>query len=285
MGSRSPRAVFRNQSTKGLDAMLKRLFLTTLVMFSVSCAASLQLSQYPDVFVSEGSLKATLVKEKSGDHALLRLTGTEHEIDGVVFRTEITSRGEDRTAYEAEIDGETRALLLKSRHWGSDRYTAYLPDGDEFHLARDKEESESLDTDELRSTFQQQKNDGVQEQLAAFDREANEEAQKSSLADMDASAADACGSDVTTKVDWSTIDDSKLKELSVAGYCGIVASQMERLCSSDEDFKSTAGNIDTVNCGFKDTLKLKQDGSSLDFTTGENEPNQQDFVRQILRNL
>ncbi|PAU79834.1 hypothetical protein CK501_11575 [Halovibrio salipaludis] len=265
--------------------MLRRLLLTTLVMFSVSCAASLQLSPYPDVFVSEGSLKATLVKEKSGDHALLRITGTEHEIDGVVFRTDITSRGEDRTAYEAKIDGETRALLLKSRHWGSDRYTAYLPDGDKYHLSRDKDESESLDTDELLSTFQQQKNDGVQDDLAAFDRDANERAQKSRLTDMDASASDACGSEVSTNVDWNTIDDSKLKKLSVAGYCGIVVSQMERLCSSDESFKSTASDIDTINCGFRDALKLKKDGSSLNFTTGESEPNQQDFVRQILRNL
>lgn len=265
--------------------MMKRLLLTALVMFSASCAASLQLSQYPDVFVSQGSLEATLVEEKSGDHALLRITGTEHDIDGVVFRTDIKSRGNDTTAYEAEIDGETRALLVKSRKWGSDHYTAYLPDDGEHNLSRDKEESKSLETDALLSTFEEQKEEGVQKRLASFDRDAKEKAQKSSLADMDDSASDACGSDVNTNVEWSNIEDDMLQDVSIAGYCGIVASQMERLCSADDEFKATAGEIDDVNCEFTGSLKLKQDGSSLNFTTGEDEPNQQDFVRQILRNL
>lgn len=265
--------------------MLKRLFLTAFIMFSASCAASLQLSQYPDVFVSEGSLEVALVKETSENHALLQVTGTNHEIDGVVFRVDITSRGEDRTAYETRIDGETRALLLKSRHWGSDRYTAYIPDGDEYQLSRDKEKSESLETDQLLETFQQQKKEGVHQKLAAFDRDANKEAQESSLKEMDAAASEACDSSVTTSVDWNTIDDSMLKDLSVAGYCGIVVSQMERLCGSKEEFKSVAEDIDTVNCGFESSLKLKQNDASLNFTTGEKEPNQQDFVRQILRNL
>lgn len=270
---------------KGLRLMLKRLIVTALFLFSVSCAASLQLSKYPDVLLSDSSLQATVVKEKSGEQALVQIKGIDHELDGVVFRTDISSRGEDTTAYETTIDGETRALLVKNKRWGNEHYTVYLPDGTEKTVQRDKEESESFDTSKLLSTFEQQKEEGVQESLAEFDREENEEAHQNQLADLDKAASEACNSSVETNVDWDTVNDKLLKDVSISGYCGVVVSQMEKLCSANDDFTEQVNDIDAVDCGFGESLKLKRDGSTLNFSTGKSEPNQQDFARQFLRNL
>ncbi len=265
--------------------MLKQLTIATLLLFSLSSAASPQLSQYPDVFLTDGSLRVTLVNETSGDHALLQITGTEQEIDGVVFRAYKRSRGENATAYQIQLDGRERAPVVKSQHWGSDRFTLYMPNGDEYRLYRDKEESESVDRAQLLSTFEEQKSQGVQDSLAAFDRAANEEVHRSRISGFDKAASEACGSGIETRVDWDSVSDELLMDISISGYCGVVVSEMERLCNSNANFADMAREIDHVNCAFRDDLRLRRDGSTLNFRTEKSEPNQQEFARQFLRNL
>lgn len=265
--------------------MFKRLMIASLLLLPLCSAASPQLSQYPDLFVTDGSLKVTLVEETSGNQALLQITGTDQEIDGVVFRADKSSRGENATAYQIQLDGRARAPLVKSQQWGSDRFTLYMPNGDEYHLHRDKEESEAVDTEQLLSTYEEQKSQGVQEALAAFDRAGNKEVQQSRISGFDKTASKACGSDVATQVDWESVTDELLMDISISGYCGVVVSQMERLCSADEHFADKAGKIEHVQCSFQDELKLRSEGSTLNFTTERSEPNQQEFARQFLRNL
>jgi hypothetical protein len=102
-------------------------------------------------------------------------------------------------------------------------------------------------------------------------------------ADQDATAA--CGTPVKTNVDWATIDDEKLQSLSIGSFCGVVASELESMCRNTPAFKSTAPGLGLVQCKFAPQLKIRVENQQVLFSTEKDAPNQEEFVRQFLRNL
>ena len=104
-----------------------------------------------------------------------------------------------------------------------------------------------------------------------------------SEADQDATAA--CSTPVKTNVDWATIDDEKLQSLSIGSFCGVVASELESMCRNTPAFKSTAPGLGLVQCKFAPQLKIRVENQQVLFSTEKDAPNQEEFVRQFLRNL
>lgn len=268
--------------------MLQKLIPTLLVvLFFTGCASSpdLQTNNYPEVLRGSGIVNVVVLEETSGDKALVQINGTNHDIDGVVFRTDKVERNTDVTAYQTRIDGRDRALLVKNQRWGGSYYTAYLPGGEEHHLRVDRDKSESFDKKDLLDTFKRQYRNNLQADLAVFDREGHVKTQKTRLKRQDDAATQACGSPVDTHVSWGDISDEKLMRLSIAGYCGVVAQQMEQQCRESEDFKPTASEIESVDCAFGETLALNRSGNTLSFTTARTAPNQPAFVLETLLGL
>lgn len=90
---------------------------------------------------------------------------------------------------------------------------------------------------------------------------------------------------VKTTIDWTAIDNDKLKKLSVHSFCGVVATNMQRLCSDDGGtFKKKAAALGQINCQFGPELKARMVDQKLVFTTESKAPNQDDFIREFLRN-
>ncbi len=254
--------------------------------FSLAAGAQ-DLAAYPQVFSGPQGLEVVLAPTTDGKAALMRVSGINSPIDKVIFLGQLERRGGSTDAYVTMLDGRSYGLVQKqgNRYGSGEQYVTYLPGRQEaVALAFDEKKSKAFNTAELKTTYTLQQKDGVQERLARFDRNKHLARAQAELTSTDQAASASCGSPVKTAVDWQSIDDDKLKTLSIQSFCGEVASQMDRMCKSDAAFKPKAAALSQVQCQFGPELKLRVDGQKLVLTTHQDAPNQGDFVHQFLRN-
>ena len=266
--------------------MTKTSIALACALFSTLASAQ-DLAAYPQVFTGPQGLEVVLAPTTDGKTALMRVSGVNHAIDKVVFLGKQEQRGSGTEAYVTTLDGRDWGLVQKqaNRYGGGERYVTYLPGRQgAVDLAFDEKKSKALNTAELKTAYTRQNKDGVQEKLARFDRDKHLASAQTDLSNTDTSASSACGSPVKTVVDWKSIDDDKLKKLSIASFCGEVASQMGSMCSSNAGFKAKAASLGQIQCQFGPEIKLRVEGQKLVFTTHQDAPNQGDFVQQFLRN-
>jgi len=250
-------------------------------------AGAQDLVAYPQVFSGPQGLEVVLAPTTDGKAALMRVSGLNHPIDKVIFLGKLEQRGSGGEAYVTTLDGRDWGLVQKqaNRYGGGERHVTYLPGRQgAVDLAFDEKKSKALNTAEFKAAYARQQKDGVQEKLARFDRDKHLASAQADLANTDTSASAACGSPVKTAVDWKSIDDDKLKKLSIASFCGEVASQMDSMCKGHAGFKAKAASLGQVQCQFGAEMKLRVEGQKLVFTTHQDAPNQGDFVQQFLRN-
>lgn len=248
---------------------------------------AIELAKYPKVFSGGQGVEVVLAPSVDGQKALVRVSGINDPIDQVVFLGELEKRGAAREVYATRIDGRSYGLLHKetSTYGGGDRYMVYLPGKrDGLPLAFNEDKTKALKLADLQASYERQLKQGVQEKIARFDRNKHLAGAQADLAKTDQEASAACGVPVKTTVDWAAIDDKKLQNLSIAGYCGVVASQLDSLCRSTPAFKAKAAALGQVQCKFAPELKIRVEGQQVVFDTEENAANQDDFVRQFLRN-
>jgi len=192
------------------------------------------------------------------------VSGINDPIDQVVFLSQLEQRGSAREVYATTLDGRSYGLLQKQNqaYRNGDHYVVYLPGKrDGVPLAFSEEKSKAFKLADLLAS--------VQAELTK--------------ADQDATAA--CGTPVKTNVDWATIDDEKLQSLSIGSFCGVVASELESMCRNTPAFKSTAPGLGLVQCKFAPQLKIRVENQQVLFSTEKDAPNQEEFVRQFLRNI
>lgn len=262
------------------------------VVVSIACLAgvaahALELAKYPQVLVGAQGIEVVLAPATDGKQALVRVSGINDPIDQVVFLTTKEIQGSAREAYTTQLDGRSYGLLHKQTYGygGGDSYTVYLPGKrDGIALAFHEEKSKALKLPDLQASYDRQQKQGIQEKLARFDRNKRLAGAQADLSQMDKDATTACGVPVKTTVDWTSIDDEKLQQLSISGYCGAVASEMESLCRSIPAFKPTASKLNQIQCQFATQLKITADNGKVIFSTEKDAPNQGEFVRQFLRN-
>ncbi|MFP6847596.1 MAG: hypothetical protein VCA57_02755 [Pseudomonas sp.] len=247
-------------------------------------AHALELAKYPQVFNAGKGISVTVAPSSDGKQALIQVNGINHPLDDVVLLSNINERGNDELDYTTTLNGSAYNLLLKRQGWGGENYQMYLPSTDGFALSFDEAKSKAAKPDTLLALYEQQMKKGIQDKLSRFDREQRVADFSARLQQIDQDASKVCGSEMTTQVDWSAIDDDKLKRLSVPSFCGEVVSQMANLCESSADFKAQAKQLKTVQCSFAAQLKLRESNDGLLFTTHEEAPNQGDFINAFLRN-
>lgn len=261
--------------------------LMALTLLSLS-AHGLELDDPVQVLTGPDGVTATLAPTVEGDQALIRITGVDHALDGVVLLANVDQRPNDERAYRSELDGKLRTLLLFARsYWASTDYTAYIPNREEpYALAVDETQSKAADKAALLAEYQQQLQEGRQQALASFDREGALQRQQQALRAIDESASKVCGTLVKTQVDWQNLSDEQLNNLSISGYCGQVATEIESLCRKDAAFKDKLTGISEVNCAFGTTVDLQQDANRLVFRTPETETrSQRGVINEFLQQL
>ncbi len=266
--------------------MTKTAITIACALFATLSGAQ-DLAAYPQVFTGPQGLEVVLAPTADGQAALMRVSGINNPIDKVVLMGKQESRGSGTQAYVITLDGRSWGLVQKQtgRYEGVERYVAYLPGRQgAVDLVFDERKSKALNTADLKATYTRQQKDGVQEKLARFDRNKRVASAQADLSKTDTSATDACGTPVKTSVDWQAIDDDKLQKLSIAGYCGEVASQMESMCRNTPSFQVKVRALTQIQCQFGTNMKLRMEGQKLVFTTHQDAPNQGDFVQQFLRN-
>lgn len=263
--------------------MTRLSLLLTASLFTLN-ASALELAKYPQVFDAGQGISVTLAPSADGKQALLQVSGINHPLDEVVLLTTVHERGNDERDYGTTLDGSAYNMLIKRQGWGGEQYQLYLPDTEGFQLGFDEEQSKAAKPAALLALYEKQKQEGVQDKLAAFDRERQVQAFVSALQQIDKEASSTCGTPLATKVDWSALDDDILKRLSVPSFCGEVVSQVATLCERDEAYKAQAKTLKGVECAFGSRIKLREKDATLSFTTHEDEPNQGDFINAFLRN-
>ncbi|WP_311220628.1 MULTISPECIES: hypothetical protein [unclassified Acidovorax] len=250
-------------------------------------ASALELAKYPQVFNGPQGLEVALAPSRDGKQALMRVSGVNHPIDAVVFLGDREQRGASTEAYVTTLDGREHGLVQKQRsaYGGNEQTVAYLPgQRDAIALTYDEQKSKALQPSALLAVYDRQNKEGIQNTLARFDREKRMAQAQSALQRVDQTASESCGSQVKTTVDWSSVSEAQFKSLSIAGYCGEVASQLDQQCRSVPAFKQKVAELGQVNCRFGTEMKLRTENRQLIFTTQEDAPNQGDFVQQFLRN-
>ena len=275
--------------TKALQmrSVVRPVYLSLLCCLAPMAAQAMELAKYPQVLTGPQGIEVVLAPSTDGTQALVRVSGVNHPIDQVVFLSTMERRGSAREVYPARIDGRDHGLLHKqaSRYGGSDEYVLYLPGKrDGVQVGFSEKSSKNFKLADLQASYAQQQKQGVQEKLARFDRSKRQAGQQADLTKTDQDATAACGAPIQTTVDWASIDDEKLQALSIASFCGVVAAEMESLCSADPKFKSVAATLGKVSCQFASRMNIRVANSQVQFSTEKDAPNQGEFVRQFLRN-
>ncbi|WP_447595184.1 hypothetical protein [Aquipseudomonas campi] len=263
---------------------MPRLFLLLAsAVFSVN-AAALELAKYPQVFDAGQGVSVQLAPSVDGKQALIQVSGINHPVDGVVFLTDVAERGNDERDYGTTLDGRSFNLVVKRQGWSGESYQLYLPGTEGFTLSFNEARSKTSKPADLQAQYDKQKAKGVQAKLATFDRDKRLKSTQSELQQLDQAASSACGVSLTTQVDWPKVTDQQLLELSVASFCGEVASQVGRLCQDDSAFKRQARTIKGLECRFDRAMKLREEDGVIRFATEKDAPNQGDFIRAFLLN-
>lgn len=248
---------------------------------------AIELAKYPQVFVASQGVEVVLAPTADGKQALVRVSGINDPIDQVVFLSTREPQGSAREVYTTRIDGRSYGLLHKQSHTyrGGDHYVVYLPGKrDGVALAFSDDKSKAFKLADLQASYEHQLKQGTQEKLARFNRNKRLADAQAELAKMDLDASASCGTPVKTKVDWASIDDEKLQSLSIPSFCGVVASEIDSLCRNTPQFKPTAAGLGQVQCHFGPRLKIRVENQQVVFSTEKDAPNQEEFVRQFLRN-
>lgn len=255
--------------------------------FFAIASHAIELAKYPKVFVTPQGVEVVLAPSVDGKQALVRVSGINDPIDQVVFLSTLERQGAAREVYTTRIDGRSYGLLHKqgSAYQNSDQYVVYLPGKrDGLDLSFHDSKSKALKLADLQASYEQQQKQGVQEKLARFDRNKRLASAQAELAKMDQEASVSCATPVKTTVDWASLEDEQLQRLSIPSFCGVVASEMETLCRSTPEFKTTAAGLGQVQCQFGPRLKIRVENQQVVFSTEKDAPNQAEFVRQFLRN-
>jgi Tfp pilus assembly protein PilX len=265
-----------------------------LPLVAIVCAiasanvSALELASYPKVFTADEGVEVVIAPTADGKQALMRISGVNHPVDKVVFLTRVERWGGSTDAYVTTFDGRDSGMVQKkgSVYGGGDRYVAYLPGRkQEYTLSFDEKKTKAMKPATLLASYESQTKQGVQQKLARFDREKHVTQGQAALAATDAAASASCGVPVKTTVDWAAINDDRLKKVSVQGYCGAVAAGLDRMCSdASANFKQKAGALSQITCQFGPELRARVVDRKVVFTTEENAPNQDDFIREFLRN-
>ncbi len=266
---------------KGLTVK-KILLLTYLFLSSKSFA--LELAKYPIELSSGDGVNVVIAPTTDKKQALIKVTGINHEIDGITFLTDLKPHGSNN-AYKYTYDGSERSLVTVSEGYRCCSYTLYIPETRDGTYLSKKEESSPAIVADLKAQYEQQLGQSIQAKLANFNREKHLGYQQKKISAANSEIDKQCGLKIETTVEWKAINDDILKDYAVGAFCAQVATEMANMCKNNQSFKNDIAHINAIECQFTDKLKLRQNGETLTFKTAPKAPNQRQFIQSYLLNL
>ena len=193
----------------------------------------------------------------------------------------VVDEGREKTSYRIRFDGSKRYVIYKRKN----HYTLYLPGeyDSEIHLSINKDGYREVD--DLLMTYESQKSEGIQAQLAEYKRDDHLEYSVDKLEGKDEYVNEKCGTSLTTAVDWDAISNEQMMSMSIQGFCGQVADTMASLCQTDEAVKAAVSGITQVRCSIGDSLSISREENAIVFRTDKDTANQRDIISDFLRQL
>jgi hypothetical protein len=234
------------------------------------------------VFVGAEGVTVAVVplKPRTDKKVLVRVTGSGTVFDDKVILHKLEDSDGRRTNYETTYRGRDFVTLTVR----DSAYSLHVPGKrDGGTLKFDDGKSKALNAEELHKTHQKQQADGTLQALAAFNRKEETARHEKQLDETVASFSKRCGYKLPIKVNWSSISDDDIKELSLASYCGEPIDTMGRLCEDSAEAKKTIGAaVKSFSCTMGPAMQLDLQGTTLNWTTSRSGRNMGDFARKYL---
>lgn len=219
------------------------------------------------------------VKPRSDGKALVSVSGTDSEFDGIAQLAEVEPRA---TGYTTQVRGRAFTIVGVRENRGNREYLLNLPGRrDGIRVSYDEKATQELSADEMYALYKKQEASGALARLRNFDRKSEEVTQEKQLADAIAKMNATCGATVVANIAWSSIPDEVLKTVSISSSCGTVIHSARGLCEWKAG-RDAIHQVSTINCQFGAVLDLKLQDNTLTYTTFKAAPNQADFTKSAL---
>jgi hypothetical protein len=221
---------------------------------------------------------------RSAKKFILRVKGTGSEFDGKVFPYELNDWSTSSTVqlnYTTQWHGrDYTALNVRGQ-----RYELYVPGRQQaIHLAYDEKKTAALKPEEVYAQYQKLQADGTLAKLMAFDRKGEAASHDKDYAAVVRELNNACGTSMTAAIDWSSVTDDDLKELSISSYCETPLNALKDLCKVSNIAKQTVqSKVKQVSCRFGPAVEPKLEGDRLIWTTHKDASNQDKFATRFFK--
>lgn len=266
-----------------------------ICLLLLSCASGPRIQRVADpsaliergmVYTGGDGVRVELVELNTGEAALIRVTGTRTQLDGKVLEHRVNENG-TRTEHITQVEGRDHYTVVRERPRfgnGEPKWTLYVryAEFNGLQIRFDEEASKTLDTVALYRTYEEQRDDGTLEALQRFDREREEQKVEESLDETVQRMAKACQTEVQASIDWSTIDDDMIKELSISGYCSHGLDALRQLCKNEPARAFATEHATRYQCRFGDEMSLSVADQAMTWSVNREGVNMSDFARKAL---
>ncbi len=263
------------------------LFATWLIFTAPNVMAEISLSNYAKVYKGGEGAVVTLIplSPPAEKKALIHISGMDTEIDGLVLLYDLEDWGSGE-AYVMTYDGSRRARLSSEKDYWTSWTTLFLPDHPNgIEVTYDEKSSKAAISGDFLKLYLKHKEKNIQQELARFKRDRHEARANADLLEKAKDTSAACGSEIKASIDWKSISDEALKELSIGSFCGSPLEGLAVLCKESEENKKTlARKVARVNCKFADKVHIDIRDRVLQWTTTKDTHNQDDFAKYVLMN-
>lgn len=210
---------------------------------------------------------------------LIRVKGTGSEFDGIVFPYEFndwSSRSATRHSYTTQWHGRDFSTLQVH----DSKYSVWVPGRERpFTVFYDEKKSQALKSEEVYAQYQKLQKDGTLEKLMAFDRKGEMARHDKTYAETLQEMNTACGTSVSAAIDWSTVTEDMLKELSITSFCESPLTSLKQLCAVSKVAKQTVQQkVKQVSCRFGPALESKLEADRVIWTTNKDASNQEQYA-------
>ncbi|AGC48017.1 hypothetical protein MYSTI_06744 [Myxococcus stipitatus DSM 14675] len=260
------------------------LFVTTLLLGATSSLAAPV--EDGKVYVGREGEEVAVVPltPRSSKKFLLRVKGTGSDLDGKVLPYVLkdwSSSSTEQHNYTTQWHGRGYTVL----HMRNSHYELYVPGrSKEIDVSFDEKRTKALESDEVYEQHQKQQADGTLEKLMAFDRKGEMARHDKDYAESLLEANNACGTSVAANIDWASVTDEQLKDLSISSFCEAPLKSMVELCKVSTIAKQTfKARVKQVSCRFADSPAPKLDADRVIWTTSRDASNQQEAATKFFK--
>jgi hypothetical protein len=215
---------------------------------------------------------------------LLRVRGTGSEFDGKVFPYELNDWSTSSTV-QLNYTTQWRGRDYSALNVRGQRYELYVPGRQQaIRVTYDEKKTQALKPEEVYAQYQKLQADGTLAKLMAFDRKGEAASQDKAYAEALREMNNACGTSVSAAIDWSSITDDQLKELSISSYCESPLSALEDLCTVSNIARQTVREkVKQVSCRFGNAMEPTLEADRVIWTTTKDAPNQEAFAKRFFK--